>query len=61
METCPKCQVELKVRMSPTVKVVNDDTADKPTEVYQVQELFCENPLCSNNGQVVETIDHRLL
>lgn len=57
---CPTCSLELKVRMSPTLKVVNDDTAGKETEVYQVQELYCENKKCSNYGKVVKTIEHKL-
>lgn len=54
------CQVELKIREQGKLKMVNDDSPDKPTEVYMVQELYCLNEKCDNFNKVVETIEHKM-
>ena len=36
--------------------VENDDTPDKPTKLYVVQNLTCVNKACENYDKDVETI-----
>lgn len=51
---CPLCQTEMRITQSRNV-LVNDDTPDKPTELYIEQDLKCMNKNCANYDKVVET------
>lgn len=57
---CPECQTELKIKEQGKLQLLNDDSPDKETEVYMVQELYCVNDKCSKNGEVVETVKHKM-
>lgn len=56
---CPDCGIEMIIKATRT-EVVNDDTPDKETEVYTVQDLYCRNKECANYGQITESIRHRI-
>lgn len=56
---CPYCKLATIIKDS-RFKTVHDDTPDEPTELYLVQELMCRNPQCEHNGEVVQTIEHRI-
>jgi len=56
---CPYCGLTLMI-MGSQYKTVNDDTPDKPTELYLVQELMCRNPQCKHNGEIVNTVEHKI-
>jgi hypothetical protein len=62
MNSCPHCQCSLYVREGKT-ELINDNTPDKPTEVYLIQEQFCHNPQCEYGKQniTVNTIRHRIV
>jgi hypothetical protein len=53
----------LRVR-SGQYSAVNDDTPDKPTEIYYTQEQYCNNPSCDNydrdGKKVVDVIKHKV-
>jgi hypothetical protein len=59
MDLCPKCQTILLVKGG-DYQTVNDNTPDKPTEIYYTQELYCNNPGCENHNKTVDTIKHKL-
>lgn len=45
------------MRISATrYKAVNDDTAEKSTELFIEQDLICRNKSCANYGKVTETV-----
>lgn len=56
---CPHCKLTAQIAKSRYV-VRGDDSPDKETELYLVQELVCRNPQCGYNGETVATIEHRL-
>lgn len=56
---CPKCSIDMTVRYD-GVECKNDDTPDKPTEVYSLQSLICRNPKCGNYERVVEIVRTKL-
>jgi len=56
---CPQCQVELRITRSVN-RLENDDTPDKPTKLFVVQELSCLNKSCPNYNTVVEEVKTEL-
>lgn len=56
---CPQCQVELRITRSVN-HLENDDTPDKPTKLFVVQELSCLNKNCPNYNTVVEEVKNEL-
>lgn len=52
---CPLCQVEMRIARSFNT-VENDDTPDRLTKLYVVQNLTCVNKACKNYDKDVETI-----
>jgi len=52
---CPLCQVEMRIARSFNT-VENDDTPDKPTKLYVVQNMSCVNKACANYDKDVETV-----
>lgn len=56
---CPVCQLEMRISRSRNV-VENDDTPDKETKLYRLQELSCMNENCANYDKVVETVKNEL-
>lgn len=56
---CPVCQVELRITRSVN-KLENDDTPDKPTKLFVVQELSCVNKNCERYNTVVETTKNEI-
>lgn len=53
---CPLCKIEMRINETRHV-IKNDDTPDKPTELYLEQDLVCRNKKCSNYGKVVQKIE----
>lgn len=56
---CPKCNTAAQIRLAKTV-VENDDTPDKKTKVYLVQEFVCRNSRCEQNTKIVGEVKHQL-
>ncbi len=56
---CPVCQLEMRISRSYNI-VENDDTPDKETKLYVLQDMSCRNENCTNFNQVVETVKHEL-
>ena len=52
---CPLCQVEMRISKSRYI-LEDDDTPDRPTKLYVVQNLSCVNKACENYDKDVETI-----
>lgn len=52
---CPKCAVEMRISAT-RYKAVNDDTAEKNTELFIEQDLICRNKACADYGKVIETV-----
>ena len=52
---CPLCNVELRITKVRNI-LEDDDTPDKETKLFIIQELSCLNKDCPNNGQVVQTV-----
>lgn len=50
MELCPKCDTALRISGSKYVM--------REGKLYFVQELVCRNPLCENDGVVVDKVEH---
>lgn len=54
---CPKCKAKLQISKSyPSIE--NDYTPDKPTRLFECQELCCLNDKCEGFGIVKDTIRH---
>lgn len=56
---CPHCKLTAQIKGC-KYAVRGDDSPDRETELYLVQELVCRNPQCPRNGETVKTIEHRL-
>jgi len=56
---CQLCQLELRITRARNI-VENDDTPDKETKLFVVQELSCLNKNCKNYKKVVETVKSEL-
>ena len=54
MEVCPKCQSILKVKEGKYSSELGT------SDVYLTQEKICDNKECENNGQVLDTIKHKM-
>lgn len=52
---CPICKTEMRIT-SVRTEVVGDESKDRQTEVYTVQELVCRNKQCQNYGKAVDTV-----
>ena len=52
---CPLCNVEMRITKVRNI-LEDDDTPDKETKLFIIQELSCLNKDCPNNGQVVQTV-----
>lgn len=56
---CSKCNTAAQIRSAKTF-VENDDTPDKKTEVFLIQEFVCRNSRCEMNGKTVGEVKHKL-
>lgn len=56
---CPYCKVQTIIKGS-RYTVRGDDSPDTETELFLVQELMCRNPQCEHDGEVVQTIEHKI-
>ncbi|MBR6735442.1 MAG: hypothetical protein IKL92_01060 [Oscillospiraceae bacterium] len=56
---CPKCKMAAQIRSAKT-RVENDDTPDKKTVVYLIQEFVCRNSRCEMNGKAVGEVKHQI-
>ena len=52
---CPKCGLEARISSSRYV-VKNDDTAEKPTELYIEQTMVCRNDKCTEYEKEIGTV-----
>jgi hypothetical protein len=51
---CAKCKSKALIKAS-YPKVVNGDTPDKPTELYEVIDFACLNDKCEMFNTVIDT------
>ena len=56
---CPRCNIEGGIISSKYV-TVNDDTAEKNTELYIEQQIACRNPNCADFGKVIKVVRNPL-
>ena len=56
---CPKCGVAAQIARAKIV-VEGDDSPERETKVYTVQEFVCRNPACECCGQTVGEARHRI-
>ena len=56
---CPLCNVEMRITKVRNI-LENDDTPDKETKLFIVQELSCMNKACLNYEKVVQTVRNEL-
>jgi hypothetical protein len=56
---CPLCNVEAYIHKTYN-RVEGDNSPDTETKVFTVQELYCRNKNCENNGKLIQTVEHQL-
>ena len=56
---CPLCDLEMRITHSRNV-VENDDTPDRETKLYKIQDMSCMNKNCLNYERVVDSVKTEL-